>query len=396
MKLSKIILLLVSLLFLSCKSEKKENVASSHDTTFSTAAPLTFEISPKDIETPLNLSAAIDTFFYVALETRPDALLRWGEAEYIEDKIFIFDGMSTKALCYNKEGKLLHKVIKEGNGPKEMVRPYSMYYDAMDKQFLFCDRSRKSIHFVDLNGKFLKEVKIGSWIMCISRLTDGSYVVLTDGREDSNLLLYNSDFSKHIPLGIKLDNYTSSHSGTSRPFSHTPDGSVNFALGFYDTVINVKPNYITKQYSFDFGDLTVPSSILSKTTKEIFVALKNRASRLAGNIFMFSETNNLCVFKFSYSPLGKNLTCLLSKSTFEYRYFYQVEFAGHRFEGNWFQQSGDWFVGEIIDPPIEIRNLDGTRPQPKNQQEAEFIERVKKKKPTDNPIYVFFKLKPEF
>jgi hypothetical protein len=391
-----LIVFALALLINSCKFSNTKN--ENHMPALQSGQNETsqFIISPKDIETPLNLSDAIDTFFYVAPETRPDALLRWGEAELINDRVYIFDGMSTKAFCYTLDGKFIKNVIKEGNGPKEMIRPYSMYYDAMDNLLLFCDRSRKSIHFVDLNGKYLKEVKIGTWIMCVSRLTDGSYVVLTDGREDSNLLIYSSDFSTHIPLGVKLDNYTSSHSGTSRPLSHMPDGSVNFAMGFYDTVLNVSPGNIAEKYTFNFGELTIPDNIMKRSPKEIFMALKSRTSQLAGDIFKFSESDNHTVFKFSYSPLGKNLTCLISKSTFEYRYFYQVDFAGHRLEGSWFQQSGEWFVGEITDPPIEIRNLDGTKPQPKNQQEAEFIERVKQRKPTDNPIYVFFKLKADF
>jgi hypothetical protein len=354
--------------------------------------PVALPLLLNDLVSTLDLSNIIDTFTFTPLETHHNALIaHHGLIEYFNGRVFYFDDIIPKAFSFSSDGKFQNTLINIGKGPKEMVQPYSMYLDRHTEQLIFCDRPRNSLHFVSLDGDYIKEVKLNMWVQSVRRIDENSFILLTDNN-DINLHIATNDFKTIMPIDIKIQKENLYIRSSCLPFSNY-DGTVNYILGFSDTVINISCRGYYNRYILDFGNYKMPEKYVQEGNVGAFA---NKTQRYAGSIFNFCETTDHLFMNFNTTFTAKPVSLLVSKSTSEFKYFQKVKLAGFVFERGWFQRTGDWFVGSIFNYHYDTLANDEAKILALSDQEQKLRQAILEKKPTDNPIYVFFKLKADF
>ncbi|MGE0076707.1 MAG: 6-bladed beta-propeller [Bacteroidales bacterium] len=367
------------LLFTGCKENESNNF------------PIKIKVDPSSVDSIYDLSSSIDTFFYVNLETSkesiitPDALV-----EYSGDKIYMFDEMWGKSWCFDLKGKFLFSMFEKGRGPKEMDMPYSMYYDKQENQLLFVDRNRQCIHFVDSSGMYLKKVDVGVYVTFVSRIDSSSFIIVCDGFVDANLLLTRDNFNTLISTGIQLNNYSTSLSAGACPFSNAPDGSVNFALGLYDTVCNFNSKELTYRYYIDFGKYSLPCEHKCQDARSVFYIFKDNNNQYAGGINKFSETNRYIVFRFIYSSIQKRVYYLYDKLFAKGIVFKSISFHGYKLSGSWFKYTNGWYVGVVNS--VEDNGV-GDCNRIMSNKDKQFIDLLLQRDSKENPILFFYKFR---
>jgi hypothetical protein len=341
------------------------------------------------IDSTFDLSNKIDTFFIVELETRNDVIATIRGKVFLEDdKIFLFDDVWGNASCFSKNGEFLFYPFIKGRGPNEIEMAESMYLDKQEKQLLIIDALRKSIHFIDLEGNYIKEVKVGLYMKDVVRVSEDKFALLLTEPKESSILISDSNFQTFQETKVVLDSYTNRISSGANAFSNNNDGSAIFAFGLYDHVLTLNGEEITKKYFFDFGAFAIPNNIKSINHRELFYMLADKNYNLAGEIMMFGETNNYISFRFMFSPLSRYLYYLKNKKTGKVKLFSYVSLGGNLIKGSWFKKVGDWYVATISDPienPIIDKKL--------SSSEINLLNLLKNKNPEDNPTLIFYKMK---
>jgi hypothetical protein len=118
MKLTTIIL--IALLFCSCKNEKTQSII-----TIDVQAPNGHELK--------NLSEIATDIQYIPLETNPKALMRFVNYLKATDEKYYINTV-LELLCFDKTGKFLYKLDKQGRGPEEYT--YLADYDILPEKKL--------------------------------------------------------------------------------------------------------------------------------------------------------------------------------------------------------------------------------------------------------------------
>jgi hypothetical protein len=106
-------LVILTLILCSCSNEKNQSIISI------------------DVLTPTgpelkNLSDIAEDIQYIPLETHPEALMKFVSGLKVTDDKFYIRNVS-ELLCFDKKGKLLYKLNKQGRGPDEYL--YLSDYD---------------------------------------------------------------------------------------------------------------------------------------------------------------------------------------------------------------------------------------------------------------------------
>ena len=146
------ILLLLTLTLFACggkKSADSSNTDNGQLVTFHLNAP------PAKVE-PLLLSELADSVSYVALETTKETLTsfayRFGDRYYS----VIRNEVEERLVCFDKSGKYLHQIGRQGNGPEEYLW-ISCRPDPKTNWAYFGSPEKTQVY--DQNGKFVKSIK---------------------------------------------------------------------------------------------------------------------------------------------------------------------------------------------------------------------------------------------
>lgn len=94
-----------------------------------------------------------------------------------DGNIYILDPQNHRILKFGKDGKLIWKTGRKGQGPGEFQNPYKIRVKNKDTIAVL---DEEQIHFFSQDGKFLRTLKIGKWI--------GDFEFLRDGRIFLSLL----------------------------------------------------------------------------------------------------------------------------------------------------------------------------------------------------------------
>ncbi|MDD2526182.1 MAG: 6-bladed beta-propeller, partial [Bacteroidales bacterium] len=152
------ILLLLTLTLFACGGKKSADSANADSqnglVTFHLNAP------PAKVE-PLLLSEIADSVSYVALETTKETLtkdgIRYGDRYYTivnEEKL----------LCFDKGGKYLHQIGRQGQGPEEYLYLFDYSYFNVDptNNWVYV-LSNNCTKVYDENGKYKKSLTGEMW-----------------------------------------------------------------------------------------------------------------------------------------------------------------------------------------------------------------------------------------
>ncbi|MDR3062443.1 MAG: 6-bladed beta-propeller, partial [Dysgonamonadaceae bacterium] len=315
------ILIFTCLLLFGCKQVSKESAVSE------IAEESSFEkiiiIDPIDENVVLKYSDIYEDIQYVKLETRSDNLIgRIDKIITTDDKFIILDiAIARKVFIFDRSGKFLNIIGKNGEGPGEYDSPNDIAYDEYNDELLVWCHNKKTIMKFRLDGTFVKGIKIDWWASSIYVVGENLYLAYlnnyTQGRgkiNDYNILIYDDDgnvVSRLLPYN-KEKIVMSPPSGTI--FS-TFQQELLFAPYYSNMTfrIDLDSAKIQNKYYFDFGEHNIPRSLFdhSVTPKEFDKTVRGD-SNYAFNI-TFIETSSHIVNLFVYKR--RIYTCIHSKES---------------------------------------------------------------------------------
>jgi len=127
--------------------------------------PLFGEI-PFDLEEDLVLGSESDDqyMFYRIWDIKTDA----------ENNIFVLDSGATRIQKYDKNGKLVQTIGRQGQGPGEFQRPVELRLDKKGNLYVL---EMAKVHMFDPAGKFVKSTKIPFFYMDLAADGKGNFIV---------------------------------------------------------------------------------------------------------------------------------------------------------------------------------------------------------------------------
>ncbi|MDD3161734.1 MAG: 6-bladed beta-propeller [Bacteroidales bacterium] len=247
---------------------------------------LTFHLNapPSKVE-PLLLSEIADSVGYVALETTKETLttdaLQYGNRYYT---IVNKDSL----LCFDKNGKFLHRIGRKGKGPEEYpwIFDYNDYkVDPVTNWVYISSDSCTQVY--DENGKYAKTLRGGYWhflpelvynhMAYFTPITHHPTIEIID--ESNNLILTNNkDFiQKNKQFWKELyDNYKKEggfeHEATDLVHFISNDAYYTWSV-FYDTVMMARGKEVKPFCRIIPDKKYMPEDCYSKSAKELLQPL---------------------------------------------------------------------------------------------------------------------------
>lgn len=236
---SSIFIILLTLLSISCDHTKSELVKNVDVTN-----------SPIEGE----LSSLIESYEIIPLENTPNAYMNNPGGETFTDSLIIFRNGDKKIVIFNKSGKYLNSISKQGRGPDEYQFINGFTFNTSDK--LVSIRDNNKIKRFNLNGDFIDETELGFRSSVITRFGPDQFIVEKmlpsgDSISDYYIRLVNKEFttiSARLPIkplggpgfGIEGQIYRTMVNG---------DHAYFFSY-FADTVYHIDNKSIKPAYSF--------------------------------------------------------------------------------------------------------------------------------------------------
>lgn len=174
------------------------------------------------IHKELPASKYIDSTKFIALQTPENIIVSGNLKLKISNKHFLVNDMSTnKCLLYQTDGKWLSQIGSEGKGPEEYLELTDCAVDEEEGIVLVLDRPGNKILLFELNGQFIKTIKLDHWVNSITTLGDHKILIFTspyeqEGKSDQNfpnILVIDYEGNKlnthhlTVPYAINMEGY---------------------------------------------------------------------------------------------------------------------------------------------------------------------------------------------
>ena len=313
--------MLTCLLLLGCKQVSKESAIL--ETAEKNSFMRKIAIDPINENAVLKYSDIYNSIQFVKLETINDNLIgRIDKIIATDDKFVILDlAIAKKIFVFDRYGKFLNTISKNGEGPEEYDTPNDITYDKYNDELLVLCHNKKKIMKFKMDGTFVKNIKIEWWVASIYVAGKNTYLVYLnnytqkDGKiNDYNLLIINDNgevISKLLP-------YNKDGIALSPPCGKIFSTFQNELLftPYYNNksfIIDLDSVKLRNKYYFDFGKRNIPQSLFSHTiTPKEFNNKVHKESDYAFNI-IFAETSSHISTQFIYKR--KIYTCIHSKES---------------------------------------------------------------------------------
>lgn len=231
---------ILHLLLLSCtqKSEEvKQNVLS-----------VTIgqnELAPSDLFRDIEI---------IPLETSDESLIK-AIGRIIEDKdrYYILDTQQSVVFCFNKQGRFLYKIDKNGSGPDEYHLIYEMIVKP-DRNLIYLLSPMGAIYTYDLDGNFIKKdlLPVGGQQDMIEIGNDLIACWTLFGPPDDKVIFYDLNAEKVVG-GFWKDTDDTFMSNMCIDVFYQYKGDNYFSTQFANEVYRFTKDTVELAYTWDFG-----------------------------------------------------------------------------------------------------------------------------------------------
>lgn len=282
------------IIFLSCQSNET-NFDIGNLTLPSEVSPEIIRVSPNENDSNNStVLDAIDSMTILKLSNQR-LIAEVSKIEFFNHNIFIFDQIAQAILIYDNLGHLKGVIDKTGKGPGEFVKIADFAIDRKKNELVILDQfNRKMLHH-DLNGMFKYEIPFRTHARHFAIIGD-DYILYNDFNSrwgEVNYNIFISDSSGNVQSHMLP--YDESYKATNRvklTYITSSNESANY-IGHYDRDwYKIMSDSIWKAYEIDFGEYNIPSNIVHN----YFEAFDGYAH----NISYFFENQDYLVFSFFY------------------------------------------------------------------------------------------------
>ena len=349
----------------------------------------------------LDLSLYLDSVKYVKLELTDESII--GQIDKVivyEERIYILDTQTSSLFVFDMKGRYIHKIARIGQGPGEYTALHFFDIDRENKHIVLTDLMDYWVMRYDLNGNFLFRQKIPVWCFGVSVLPNKGIVLYADFRDNSNKLeqeynlLYldsamnikqayfpyrSKDFDQRIKPPVSMG-------GLFYAFKD----NLYFTFGGGNTVYQITGDSLISKYQFgndilQIENITNPDQFTERLKSGKYKGFLTPVMENDQLLFFSMRTNIPLTYSVYYSKESGNIL-----STFVFL-FDDLSFA------NSFQTGYDsWIVSEIR-PYNLIKTRDYMKYHKKthiNKYAKELLSLADESTEDDNPVLMFYKLKP--
>lgn len=286
----------------------------------------------------------------VPLETGDDYYFR-GDASrsYVSgENIFVWDLMQNAILRFDKNGKYLNKIARQGEGPEEYLNIYNL--GVHNERLYVLDNERVKVY--DFEGNYVKDILFqpgkGGGQIYVSK--EGQIFIGRSFKNETQVLVYEDDgtlVGEYLPPVRIIEN-------SYRPLQAERsvgdyNGGVYMTAMLDYTIYHLKDTLLQPIVTFDFGNKNYPSHFFEGTSEEV----SGRLWYYVGEQSAVVSLNNVFVTKdwLAFNP------GYLSKSEFYYNrktqfYFssaslpepYQTLFGNEKKPHGYNEKTGEFYM----------------------------------------------------
>lgn len=249
-----------SFLFLlfSCHTEKKKEAAAP--------SVLSFNLTKDPLPNDINAFLAKLDIRLIPLATTEDAYFNGNESNLFVGKeyLFVTDYSQDMLLLYDKQGKLINKIDRKGEGPEEYIRLGGVCISE-DKIYIL---DFTKIQLYDFEGDYLKSIPLKNGGRQLAVLPDRSIAVTGRSQDNYQVTHYNEDGtvrSEYFPRKPDMAGFPLSRA-TIHSVKSYEDGV--YFTNYFDNSIYFLKDTVRIFATCDFGPFNIPSDLFSGTTEE--------------------------------------------------------------------------------------------------------------------------------
>lgn len=220
------------------------------------------------------------------------------------EMVFVLDKTYSRFLyVFTKNGDLLYKIGKKGNGPGEYFRgPKDFYVDETLKKIIVFESESKKLFCYNFDGDLVEIKKIRkSWPYSFAIKNSSTYFAYkTVEKPDSTFLVRIQDANENTSFKYK-QLYNKRDFVKDECFFYNYK-FVYFVEDFNNDIVAFNNKGIEKIITIDFGTNSIEKDFLNSYKNEEFVKMAV-SNQKATNITQIVETDELFAFQYSYKKL---------------------------------------------------------------------------------------------
>jgi hypothetical protein len=139
---------------------------------------ISITVHERSIDGTINLADIVDSVTYIPLETTNESLLdRIVEVFFVDDTVLV--RVNSRVFLFDKNGKYLRKISRQGRGPGEYLDLSQMMFDEVGRRIIILDGYADRLLYYDMEGRFVKDVPefaTGYIPRDIVNLSDGNFL----------------------------------------------------------------------------------------------------------------------------------------------------------------------------------------------------------------------------
>jgi len=264
----------------------------------------------ENIQDTINADKVFRSINYITLVT-PDSVLMGYPAKIIKDRNRIFVSDGSKVFVFDKGGKYVMSVSREGRGPSEhqSVRDFSV-----DGDNVYIIDSTPCLFKYSIDGVFLDKQPLGSFAATVQPIDEDKLVVTSayQNKEDKFRMFREvtlKETSSYFPVNEAEMKYRQLLNQNN---FFVYDGSLLYHERWNNYVYLLKTNGYKIIYHFDFFGRNIPEDFLhAKYSDVVDFSMKLRDKSYCYLLNDYAESDNSILM--SISDCGKCRMCLYDK-----------------------------------------------------------------------------------
>lgn len=250
------ILCVLSLLFFcfSCQNTSKQYIENQDNSHINT-------VLIPDVQAAETVNI-IDQLESIILEEKENSYFgHVTKLRVFQDKIYVFDGRYAKAVfIYTLDGKHIATIGNQrGNGPLDFVSVSNFEIDYVNKKLIVMDNFGQKFMIYGLDGNFIE--RAGSKISVTDAVllpnnhfvhAKARYSYKISGQSDNCIFITDKN-NNIVKEGFAHDDNENLNIHSYGIINALPNGEINFAPMFRDTIYRLSFDSISPKYAIDYG-----------------------------------------------------------------------------------------------------------------------------------------------